>query len=43
MEMEKKLEVKVKRYRALLRRISKSPEVDMTPDELIPSLKRKEY
>ena len=36
-------EVKVKRYHALLSRISKSPEVDMTPDELIPSLKRKEY
>jgi len=43
MEMEKKLEVKVKRYHALLSRISKSPEVDMTPDELISSLKRKEY
>ncbi len=35
--------VKVKRYHALLSRISKSPEVDTTPDELISSLKRKEY
>lgn len=36
-------EVKVKRYHALLSRISRSPEVDTTPDELISSLKRKEY
>ncbi len=36
-------EVKIKRYHALLSRISRSPEVDLTPDELISSLKRKEY
>jgi len=36
-------ELKVKRYHALLSRISKSPLVDTTPDELISSLKRKEY
>jgi len=36
-------EIKVKRYHALLNRISKSPEVNTTPDELISSLKRKEY
>ncbi len=36
-------EVKVKRYYALLSRISKSSEVDTTPDELISLLKRKEY
>ncbi len=36
-------EVKLKRYHALLNRISKCPEVDITPDELISSLKRKEY
>lgn len=36
-------EVKIKRYHALLSRISKSPEVDTTPDELVSSLKRKEY
>jgi hypothetical protein len=36
-------EVKLKRYRALLNRVSKCTEVDITPDELISSLKRKEY
>lgn len=36
-------EVKVKRDHSLLSRISKSPEVNVTPDELISSLKRKEY
>ncbi len=36
-------EVKLKRYHALLNRVSKCPEVDITPDELISSLKRKEY
>ncbi len=36
-------EIRLKRYHALLNRISKSPEVDVTPDELISSLKRKEY
>ena len=36
-------EVKVKRYHALLSRISRSSEVEITPDELISSLKRKEY
>jgi len=36
-------EVKLKRYHALLNRISKCPEVDITPDELISLLKRKEY
>ncbi len=36
-------EIKLKRYHALLDRISKCPEVDVTPDELISSLKRKEY
>ena len=32
-------EIRLKRYHALLNRISKSPEVDVTPDELISSLK----
>ena len=36
-------EVKLKRYHALLNRVSKCPEVDIAPDELISSLKRKEY
>lgn len=36
-------EVKLKRYHALLNRISRCPDVDITPDELIDSLKRKEY
>ncbi|MCD4845040.1 MAG: hypothetical protein K8R25_11200 [Methanosarcinales archaeon] len=36
-------EVKLKRYHALLNRVSKCPEVGITPDELISSLKRKEY
>ncbi|MCG2727462.1 MAG: hypothetical protein L6244_02270 [Candidatus Methanoperedenaceae archaeon] len=36
-------EIKLKRYHALLNRISKSPEVEVTPDELISLLKRKEY
>lgn len=36
-------EVKLKRYHALLNRVSKCPEVDIMPDELISSLKRKEY
>ena len=36
-------EVKLKRYHALLNRVSKCPEVDITPDELISSLKQKEY
>ncbi len=36
-------EVKLRRYHILLNRISKSPEVDITPDELISSLKKKEY
>jgi len=36
-------EVKLKRYHALLNRISRVPAVDVTPDELISSLKRKEY
>ncbi|MDW7776627.1 MAG: hypothetical protein SCH39_09895 [Methanosarcinales archaeon] len=36
-------EVKLKRYHALLNRVSKSPEVDITPDELISSLKQKDY
>ena len=36
-------EVKLKRYHALLNRVSKCTEVDITPDELISSLKRKEY
>ena len=36
-------EIRLKRYHALLNRISKSPEVDVTPDEQISSLKRKEY
>lgn len=36
-------EVKIKRYNALLNRISRSPKVDVTPDVLISSLKRKEY
>ncbi len=35
--------IKLKRYHALLDRISRCPEVDVTPDELISSLKRKEY
>jgi len=36
-------EIKLKRYHALLNRISKSSEVEVTPDELISLLKRKEY
>lgn len=36
-------EVKIKRYHALLSRISRGSEVDTTPDELISSLKQKEY
>jgi len=36
-------EVKLKRYHALLNKISRCPDVDITPDELIDSLKRKEY
>jgi len=36
-------EAKLKRYHALLNRISKCAEVDITPDELISSLRRKEY
>ena len=36
-------EVRLKKYHALLNRISKSAEVDTTPDELISSLRRKEY
>lgn|GEM_PF-6914986 len=36
-------EIKLKRYHALLDRISKCPEAGVTPDELISSLKRKEY
>lgn len=32
-------EIRLKRYHALLNRISKSPEVDVTPDELISLLK----
>lgn len=36
-------EMKLKRYHALLNRISKCSEVDVTPDELISSLKHKEY
>lgn len=36
-------ELKLKRYHALLNRISNCPAVDITPDELISSLKRKEY
>ena len=36
-------EVKLKRYHALLKRVSKCTDVDITPDELISSLKRKEY
>lgn len=35
-------EVKLKRYHALLNRISKCPEVDITPDEIISSLNHKE-
>ncbi len=35
--------IKLKRYHALLDRISRCSEVDVTPDELISSLKRKEY
>jgi len=37
------LEIKLRRYHALLKRISSGHEVDVTPDELISSLKRKEY
>ena len=36
-------EVKLKRYHALIKRISKCAQVDTTPDELISSLRRKEY
>lgn len=36
-------EIRLKRYRMLLNRISKSPEVDFTPDELLGKLRRKEY
>jgi hypothetical protein len=36
-------EIRLKRYQALLNRISKSSEVDITPDELISSIRRKEY
>jgi hypothetical protein len=36
-------EVKLKRYHALLNRISRCIEVNTTPDELISSLKRKDY
>lgn len=36
-------ELKLKRYHALLNRISNCPMADFTPDELISSLKRKEY
>ena len=36
-------DLKLKRYHALLNRISNCPMADFTPDELISSLKRKEY
>ena len=37
----KSAKVKLKRYHALLNRISKCSEVDITPDELISSLNHK--
>jgi len=36
-------EIKLKRYHALLNRISKCAEVNVTPDELISSIRKKEY
>jgi len=36
-------EIKLRRYRALVRRISKCSEINTTPDEIIASLRRKEY
>ncbi len=36
-------EFKVKRYHALLSKISRSPEIDITLEEFISSLKQKEY
>ena len=35
--------LRLQKYHALLDRISQSPEGDVTPDELIASLKEKEY
>jgi len=36
-------EIRLRRYRALLNRIEKSPEVEATPDEVIALLRRMEY
>jgi hypothetical protein len=35
--------LRLQKYHALLDRIAQSPEGDVTPDELIASLKEKEY
>jgi len=35
--------IRLKRYHALLNRIEKSQEVEVTPDEVIALLRRKEY
>lgn len=49
MEMLKKYrqkpppEIRIRRYHALLKRIGKSPEVGITPDEAIALLRRKDY
>jgi len=36
-------DVKIKRYHAILERISHSKKVNMTPDEVIAALHKKEY